>query len=802
MCFVVFIAINGNISRVDKTLSLWESWGQHQVVNHSARLNMTPLEIGLTLFGTLLSGGIIFWMIQVDGHFRRYSQEARKEREAQSTRLIMMVDEVEKLSRDCAALIHTQPKLKGLISAHNSISTLEASLEAEIGAPSVRDAAGELLVAIRGMLATHQSEGDFTIESGRPDQGVMGLADRLFGLFSELDIHGPKNLALTALEARRLGELAHFLGEDGWARACYKEVVSNLAPGNLSSMRCLASLAKDAADIEDEAHWVSEQLSQLPDDVELLRRLSVLRPDTAERNVQRLEALGKATPADHSFVSGLKERLQGDSSDQSLAAVEAAIEQNPTVEQYLLKARIHRRRDEPLLAIDAVEEGLGLPGGRQHGESWALLAHLLSADSKQLPKALKASVHACALNAGGTELILLKSELLERSGRTDDSFEWLENVLGNDPNNSIVRTELSQMHTFHGRRSEAWEVLENAPNWGESSLHIQKGRLLLADYDANRDAGHSDTEILSAAESSFRDALTADRESGLAWLCLGRCQRLGDDISEATISLNRARRLMDDPLIAAEESLIALDEGRIDDAARLIDEADIIDSKSLVIPYVKGLVAAKRGHMSEALDRFNEVLMTNPHHVRARLNRITLHLLAEDVQTALDDCDWLLMTYPTLLLAKLRRGEALIQHGIFDEAEKEIRAVLTEQPENEVALTRLGACLLAQGRAEEAFIPLNNALNLNSGYPEGYYQRAMLYLEMGEVDGALSDFKMTAKLAPRHVDSLLRVAAIYHEKDDFEKAEVAWRKVLDADPDNKLARARLDEVRISLSKTA
>ncbi|HJM87170.1 MAG TPA: hypothetical protein QF433_03010, partial [Candidatus Thalassarchaeaceae archaeon] len=195
---------------------------------------MTPLEIGLTLFGTLLSGGIIFWMVQVDGHFRRYSQEARKEREAQSTRLIMMVDEVEKLSRDCAALIHTQPKLKGLISAHNSISTLEASLEAEIGAPSVRDAAGELLVAIRGMLATHQSKGDFTIVGDRPDQGVMGLADRLFALFSELDIHGPKNLALTALEARRLGELAHFLGEDGWARACYKEVVSNLAPGNLS----------------------------------------------------------------------------------------------------------------------------------------------------------------------------------------------------------------------------------------------------------------------------------------------------------------------------------------------------------------------------------------------------------------------------------------------------------------------------------------------------------------------------------------------------------------------------------------
>ncbi len=763
---------------------------------------MTPLEIGLTLFVTLLGGGIIFWMIQVDGHFRRYSREAAAERSAQSAQLMLMVEEVGRLSDDCAALIHTQPRLKGLISAHNSISELEASLEAEMGSLGIREAAEQLLVAIRGMLATHTTDGDFTTTSEKPEAGVLALADRLFNLFGELDIHGPKNLALTALEARRLGEIAHELGEDGWARACYKEVAGNLASGNLSAMRCLAALAKDSADIEEEAHWVEEQLSQLPDDVDLLRRLSVLRPETAERNVQRLEALGRATAADHSFVSGLKERLQGDSSDHSLAAVEAAIEQNPTIEQYLLKARIHRRRDEPRLAIDSVEAGLQLPGGRQSGEAWALLANLLAGDPKRLADALKASVHACALDAGGTEMILLKAALLERSDRAADSLEWLESVIEKEPSNNLIRAELSQIHTFQGRRDEAWEVIEDAPNWGGPELHIQKGRLLLADYDANRDAGHTDTDILSAAESSFRDALSADRESGLAWLCLGRCQRLGGDIDEATISLNRARRLMDDHLVAAEEALIALDQGRIDDAARLIEEADISDSKALVIPYVKGLVSAKRGHLSEALDRFNEVLMTNPHHVRARLNRITLHLLAEDVQTALDDCDWLLMTYPNLILAKLRRGEALIHHGIFDEAEREIRAVLEEQPENELALTRLGACLLAQGRAEEAFIPLNTAINLNSGYGEGYYQRAMLYLEMGEADGALSDFKRCAKLEPLHIDALLRVAAIHHEREEFQDAEVAWRKVLDTDPDNKLARARLDEVRIELAKHA
>ena len=761
---------------------------------------MTPLEIGLTLFVTLLGGGIIFWMIQVDTHFRRYSRDAATERESQAEKLGLLVNEVARLSSDCNALIHTQPKLKGLIEAHNSISSLEASLDSDFGAPSVKESAEGLLSAIRGMLSTHSTDGDFTLGHADVDSGVTALASRLFDLFADLDLSGPKNLGLSALEARRLGELAHLIGEDGWARACYKEVATSLAPGNLAAMRCLAALARDAGDIEAEAHWVTEQLSQVPDDESLLRRLSLLDPETAERNVKRLEAIGKATPADHSFLSGIKERISGDSSDQSLAAVEAAIEQDPTVEQYLLKARLHRRRDEIPLAIDSVRSALDLAGGRQHGESWALLAQLLEPNPKQMADALKAAVHGCALGAGGTELILLKADLLERSGRREDAMEALESALESDPANATIRSNLSQTHLFQGRREEAWNVLEGTPNWSEPVLHIQKGRLLLADYDANRDAGHADGAILAEAESAFRGALEVDRENGLAWLCVGRCQRLADDLAEASISLNRAKRLMDDPLVCAEESLIALDEGRVEDAARLIDEADVKERTSLVIPYVKGLVAARRGNLAEAFERFNEVLMANPHHVRARLNRITLSMLSEDVQSALDDCDWLLMTYPALLLARLRRGEALIQHGIFDEAENEIRAVLETQPENEIALTRLAACLLAQGRAEEAFIPLNTAMNLRPNFPEAYYQRALLYLELEEADSALRDFESTVLHDGRHLDALLRIAAIHHEREDYDKAESAWRRVLDAEPDNKLARRRMEEVTIALAK--
>ena len=130
----------------------------------------------------------------------------------------------------------------------------------------------------------------------------------------------------------------------------------------------------------------------------------------------------------------------------------------------------------------------------------------------------------------------------------------------------------------------------------------RKGRLILAEADRYRDGtGDRDRELLSEADIAFEAALNADRESGVAWLGKARIQRMLQDLSEAQISLARARRLLpDEPLIAAEEALLALDSNDVDAAARLISEAHVLERDSSVIDYVKGVVAARRGDMVEA----------------------------------------------------------------------------------------------------------------------------------------------------------------------------------------------------------
>ena len=55
------------------------------------------------------------------------------------------------------------------------------------------------------------------------------------------------------------------------------------------------------------------------------------------------------------------------------------------------------------------------------------------------------------------------------------------------------------------------------------------------------------------------------------------------------------------------------------------------------------------------------------------------------------------------------------------------------------------------------------------------------------------DFESAAKYDKKHIDARLRIAAILHDGEDINSSVIAWRKVLDIDPEHRLARRRLQE---------
>jgi len=114
-------------------------------------------------------------------------------------------------------------------------------------------------------------------------------------------------------------------------------------------------------------------------------------------------------------------------------------------------------------------------------------------------------------------------------------------------------------------------------------------------------------------------------------------------------------------------------------------------------------------------------------------------------------------------------------------------------------LTRLAACQIALGLPELAETPLNEALRVDSGNAEAWYQRGLLYMEWERIDAAIADFQKAAKANPTHLQSRLHIAASLHGAGRWEEAVDAWKEVLELEPENNVARRRYDQAETFLS---
>ncbi len=391
----------------------------------------------------------------------------------------------------------------------------------------------------------------------------------------------------------------------------------------------------------------------------------------------------------------------------------------------------------------------------------------------------------------------MESEILENDGRLDAARAVLEEHLETLPEDAEARARLSLVLMKAGSIDWAKETLNEAPPicWESSQMHVMEGRLHLHDTEQYRDEyGNHDPILLIDALISFDAAIDHDRENGLAWLGRSRALRFQGSHNEAEVALVRARRLIPNHTsIPLEEAHLCIEMGKLDQANTHIAEAATHLHEHPIVPFVRGLIAAKQGRMTEAQTLFTKVLAIDPDHVRARLNRCSASLLKGDLDMALDDSDHLISISPALLIARQRRAEVLMNLADWTEAEAELRRILDRRDEHVMALVHLGTCLIAMDKAEQAERPLNSALRIDSTNSDAWYQRGLLYLDFGRGQEALSDFESASRNDQKHIDARLMIAAIFHERGDTKNASNAWRKVLDIDPQHKLARRRLEE---------
>ncbi|MDB2541885.1 tetratricopeptide repeat protein [Candidatus Poseidoniales archaeon] len=758
---------------------------------------MEPLSIALfSLF--ILTGGILGWQIFVAREALQavvdrtmVLSESQGAHAKQTTEVVSALQEkIESYDALIQALRSTQPEINSGVEAYENIQNLQSEDVDPLRAS---------ITAIKSVCST------ISVSELSPDLTVMqiALADQLFGVLESRNVSA-EELHLDGRQALQLGICALYLQNIDWASAALGAAHQSL-PGNDVVLQGLEQIALLKSDEVMRQHWLEARLRNDPDNPELLRtqaHILVRQGDEgAEKAVRRLEALGVDTPADRSLLSGLRHRAG--SPNEAIEAIEQALEEDNQKPDYWLQyAILLKGEGENERSLEAVDSCLNLD--RQIGDAWALRAELLSIRNGREAEALKAAIHAVALECGGAKLILLKADLLAESGDLIGSETCLEQAVEKFPMDPELRSIVASRRLAEGRIEAAQVLLDNTPQIiDHPELHIVEGRLHLARADRTRDGtGETDQILLSSAIESFNAALSMNRELGVAWLGLARTQRLLKGVDEANDSLVRARRLLGetDASVSVESALLAIDIEDLNAATRYIDAAGI-QGKSTTISYVRGNIAIRLGELERAVGLYNEVLDENPKHIRARLNRISCHLALNQAVEAKADAETLLSLAPELTVAVFARADAQSRLGEWEEAKDGFKNVLEVAPHHYQALTKLAACYIALDRHERAEAPLNEALRIAPEYGDAWHQRGLLYLEWERMENALGDFEAAIRADGNHLEARLRAAAIYHAHGKTDMASAAWRGILAIEPDHPLARKRLNECEQKLATT-
>jgi len=694
------------------------------------------------------------------------------------------------LSRGVDTILGETPEVHELLAVHKSLESAESLLFEQDVTISSSESCAIATHAARSILSNYQSDSE---DKGRENilPGIIPLVLRLDAILTEAEMKS-EDLELNGEEQRCLGELFHEAGKSSRAADFYRRA-HTLSPEGPSVLYSLASIQRDEGDLDTLDRTLERLLAIDPDDIEVLKEQAILLFGSEDirlnRNTRRLEALGEDFEISTDQMS--LNNISGRASDVQ-SAINPHLKEPLTAEGWVTKSAKLFQLGEIGTALESIEKALYLDP--TSSEAWLLKAKLLAAGDERTKEALQAVRRAAAL---GEYTVLLKSEILENDGKLDSARAVLEEWLEKTPSDAEARGRLSLVLFRAGAIDWATKVLHEAPveAWESASLHIMEGRLHLLAADEYRDrTGDHDHIILLDATISFDSAIEKDRESGLAWLGRSRALRYQGSLKEAEVALVRARRLIPEhPSISLEEAHLCLETGKLDQANALVSEASTNLQNHSSIPFIRGIIAARQGRFIEAQTFFSKVLLIQENHIRARLNRCSAALLANDLPTALDDADYLVENVPELNLARQRRSEILMNLGDWGAAEIELRTLLSNQPEHIMGLVHLGTCMIAMDKAEQAEKPLNDAIRYDPKHSDAWYQRGLLYLDFGRVEEAKSDFEAAAKHDTKHIDARLRIAAILHEGEDANAAVTAWRKVLDIDPEHRLARRRLQE---------
>ncbi|MBN1312411.1 MAG: tetratricopeptide repeat protein [Anaerolineae bacterium] len=231
--------------------------------------------------------------------------------------------------------------------------------------------------------------------------------------------------------------------------------------------------------------------------------------------------------------------------------------------------------------------------------------------------------------------------------------------------------------------------------------------------------------------------------------------------------------------------------------------------------------------LEEAASQFTQAIQHDPEMVEGYRRRALSHLLLEQYEAAIQDCNFILQRQPQDGLSYIRRGRAHYRSGdhltaISDFVQglyyksrmsatilwslakwrviPELDAIIAQEPDNADAYFLRGHAYdtyRVAAELPEAIRDYTRAIELSPDRPVFHLFRSQAYLKQGDLDAALQDIDHALARDPAHVDALVLRGRIYYRQEKKHQAMRDWQDALEQCPD----RVKAVEIR-QMMKTA
>ena len=386
----------------------------------------------------------------------------------------------------------------------------------------------------------------------------------------------------------------------------------------------------------------------------------------------------------------------------------------------------------------------------QEPEAWRAHAHV-AATTGEFERAMRSLGRALELRPDWADALVLKADVLARSGQRGAAIELLYRELARDPGDHGLRTFLARMLVDEQRHHEALAeylvILADDPANADARLAagllaLQLGELVQAERHllALLDTGER------TQEAGFFLGQTAERqghpERALEWY---RTVYQGSYFMDAQVRI----------------ALLMADGGDIEDARRHLRMVEPVDlDEELRLYLVEAELLRRARHYDDAYAVLSEALTTIPDQIE-------------------------------LLYARALVAASL---GWVEQVEADLSEVLRQEPDNAMALNALGYTWADHHmRLDEAYAMIRRALEQEPDNAAILDSMGWVYFRMGELERA-RHYLERALAIEFDAEIAAHLGEVFWVQGHHEQAREVWRRAADHDPDHPVLRETVDRL--------